>query len=395
MKIAIVVHGRFHAFDLARELIRLGNKVTLITNYPKYWPARFGVPAENVRSNVAHGIITRIIGRVGRVIGKEKLGERFLHEWFGRWAADLIEQDPVDASHCFTGIAEEILRDKKGSQKVRSVVRGSSHIQYQKRILDEEERRAGRKIDKPSQWMINREIKEYLLADLIVCLSKFAEDSFVHEGIARDHLLLNPLGVQATLFGSTREVVAARRERIVGGKKLRILTTGTFSLRKGALDYVALAEKMAGRVEFVFRGDVAPDAKFLKKRSMDKIRFLPRVDQMQLPLDYHGADLFLFCTLEDGYAAVLAQASASGLPILATTNCGARDFLVEGKDGWIFPIRRPDLMAERLNWCDCHRSDLAEVAQKATQPKKGVEWADRAKILVKGYINFLKKKEKS
>lgn len=394
MKIAIVVHGRFHAFDLARELIQLENKVILITNYPKYWPARFGVPAENVQSNVAHGIVTRLIGYAGKATGQEKLGERFLHEWFGRWAADFIDRNPVDASHCFTGIAEEILRDRQGMQRVRSVVRGSSHIQYQKKILEEEERRAGQKIDKPSQWMVNREIKEYLLADLIVCLSKFAEDSFVHEGISRESLLLNPLGVQAARFGATQEVLAARRERILGGKKLRILTTGTFSLRKGAVDYVDVAERLAGRMEFVFRGDVAPDAKFLQRRAQGKIQFLPRVNQMKLPLDYHGADLFLFCTLEDGYAAVLAQASASGLPVLATTNCGARDFLTEGKDAWIFPIRRSDLMAERLHECDINRSHLAEVAQEAGKPKKGIEWRDRAKALLAGYERFMKKEKK-
>ena len=394
MKIAVVVHGRFHAFDLARELIQLGNKVTLLTNYPKYWPARLGVPAENVQSNVAHGIVTRLIGYAGKAIGHEKLGEQFLHEWFGRWAAEFIDRNQVDATHCFTGIAEEILRNKQGTQKVRSVVRGSSHIQYQKRILEEEERRAGRAIDKPSLWMVNREIREYGLADLIVCLSRFAKDSFAHEGIPRDRLVLNPLGVQGSRFGATPEVLAARRERIVGGKRLRVLTTGTFSLRKGAVDYVALAERMAGRMEFVFRGDVAPDAKFLQRRAMGKIHFLPRVDQMKLPHDYHMADLFLFCTLEDGYAAVLPQASVSGLPVLATTNCGARDFLTEGKDAWIFPIRRPDLMAERLNECDINRSYLAEVAQEAGKPKKGIKWRDMAKLLLEGYESFMSKGKK-
>jgi UDP:flavonoid glycosyltransferase YjiC (YdhE family) len=31
LKIAIVVHGRFHAFDLARALLRRGHDVTLFT----------------------------------------------------------------------------------------------------------------------------------------------------------------------------------------------------------------------------------------------------------------------------------------------------------------------------------------------------------------------------
>lgn len=35
MKIALVVHGRFHAFDFARELSR-NHDVTIFTNYPKW-----------------------------------------------------------------------------------------------------------------------------------------------------------------------------------------------------------------------------------------------------------------------------------------------------------------------------------------------------------------------
>ena len=148
MKIAVVVHGRFHAFDLARELIGLGHEVLLLTNYPKRWPEKFGVPAGNVRSLVAHGILSRAAMALGKATGNEKLWEPFLHQWFGRWAAKIVESNPVDASHCFSGVALEILTDPLAKQKVRSVVRGSSHIQIQRQILEEEERRAGRKVEK-------------------------------------------------------------------------------------------------------------------------------------------------------------------------------------------------------------------------------------------------------
>ncbi len=40
LKIAIVVQGRFYAFDLAREMVRQGHLVTLVTNYPAFITAR-------------------------------------------------------------------------------------------------------------------------------------------------------------------------------------------------------------------------------------------------------------------------------------------------------------------------------------------------------------------
>ena len=170
--------------------------------------------------------------------------------------------------------------------------------------------------------MIRREEKEYQAADLIICLSWFALESFRHAGFAEKKLILNPLGVRQALFRAPAEVLEERKRRI-GKGRLRVLTTGSFSLRKGALYYLGVAEKLKDRVEFVFRGDVVPDARYLRSRAEKVIQFLPRVDQHKLPEDYFRADLFLFPTLEDGYAAVLAQASAAGLPIMATTNCGA------------------------------------------------------------------------
>ena len=392
MKIAVVVHGRFHAFDLARELIGLGHEVLLLTNYPKRWPEKFGVPAGNVRSLVAHGVLARAASALGKAAGNEKLWEPFLHKWFGRWAAREIERNPVDASHCFSGVALEILTKTKSSQKVRSIVRGSSHIQVQREILDEEEKRAGRPIDKPSNWMIKRERQEYRAADLIICLSQFAYESFVRMGKAKEKLVLNPLGVQQAKFQASRKVLAERNSRIMH-ERMRVLTTGNFSLQKGAIDLVEVATRMKDRMDFFVRGSIAPDAKKIYHQAKRKIQFLPKIEQAKLPQDYFNADLFLFPTIQDGYAAVLAQASAAGLPILATTNCGARDFLNEGKDAWIFPIRRPDLIVERLEWCDKNRKELAKVAKQAGVPKKGIEWKDRATKLVEAYQEFLARKK--
>ena len=64
MKIAIVVHGRFHAFDLARALSERGHQVTLFTNYPQWAARRFGLGKVEVRSFWAHGIASRLVARV-------------------------------------------------------------------------------------------------------------------------------------------------------------------------------------------------------------------------------------------------------------------------------------------------------------------------------------------
>ena len=50
MKITIVVGGRWHAFDLAQQLHAHGHLHRLITNYPRWFVMRWGIPAEKVVS---------------------------------------------------------------------------------------------------------------------------------------------------------------------------------------------------------------------------------------------------------------------------------------------------------------------------------------------------------
>ena len=85
MKIAIVVHGRFHAFNLTRALIRQGQDVRIFTNYPKWAVRHFGISAENVRSFWFHGILARTARFLHDNI-RLPYPEAWLNKMFGRFA---------------------------------------------------------------------------------------------------------------------------------------------------------------------------------------------------------------------------------------------------------------------------------------------------------------------
>jgi hypothetical protein len=49
----------------------------------------------------------------------------------------------------------------------------------------------------------------------------------------------------------------------------------------------------------------------------------------------------------------------------------------EGETGWIVPIRRPDVMLERLRWCDTHRQELADMVRRIyaqNSETRGRDW---------------------
>src|SRR4029077_3860209 len=98
MKIAIAVHGRFHAFDLARALLARGHDVVVMTDYPAWAVARFGFPRRSVRSFWLDGVLARIVDRV-RGLGSVPMVDAFLHESFGRWVRDQLMQERWDVVH--------------------------------------------------------------------------------------------------------------------------------------------------------------------------------------------------------------------------------------------------------------------------------------------------------
>jgi glycosyltransferase involved in cell wall biosynthesis len=375
LSIALVVQGRFHAFDLARGLARRGHEVVIFTNYPAWAAARFDIRPAQVRSAWAHGAVVRALPYmpVPRSSGRTDV---WLHQTFGRWAARALEGRSWDVVHCWSGVSEELLRSDRIDARCRLLMRGSAHIAVQDQILRDEEARTGAKLDRPSPWMVAREIREYALADRVLVLSDFARRSFESQGYPSERLLTVPLGVDVQAFRPARGAVAARARRIKGGQPLRVLYAGALSLRKGLWD-LAEATRLAADVPFELRlaGTMLPEAGPVVDRMAGDVVRLGKIDQSDLPAVYGDADLFVFPTLEDGFGMVLTQAKAAGLPVLCTDHCAGPDLIREGVDGWVVPIRAPEALAARLRWCHEHRDQFAAMADNVATAFRPRDWS--------------------
>lgn len=384
LKIAIVVHGRFYAFDLARALIKQGHDVTLLTNYPKNIVKKFGIPPQYVKTLLLHGILSRIFNKISQIFSLDTF-DFLLSPWFSRWAAKVIAQDNYHAIHCFSGVAEELFKSiPADSPTVKFLVRASSHIHTQKQLLMEEEKRANQlfnlaiKIDQPNDWIIQREKREYQLADQVIVLSTFAYQSFADQGFHLHKLRLLPLGAELAQFRPKMTVVEERCQRILLGQPLKVLMTGTFSLRKGIIDLQKISNHFSKNFEFKFVGSITNEINLPKDMEKLNIQFTPRQPEDKLRFYYDNSDVFIFPTIEDGYPAVLSQAQAGGLPIIATTNCSAPDIIQENKTGWVLPIRSPEAFIEKLEWCHEHRQELAEMVKNVYHEYTPRDWSDVA-----------------
>jgi starch synthase len=321
---------------LSQAMARLGHLGTLYTNLP--WTRLGTLPRRNYRSQpllAAPIVLGKLgLGRIGKFIEPTTL------KLFSSWVASSM--DDCDVFHSFSGFGLEAFRAAREKFGALTVVeRGSSHIRFQNDILIDEGSRWGVPFERTSQWMIEREEAEYDLCDRITVQSTFAERTFLERGVPPEKILKLPLGVDVRMFRP-----AAKQDSV-----FRVLYAGHCSLRKG-IPYLleAISNIRLPNFEFVVNGSVAPDVLDIMNRHANDYRFLGFQPRERLHEVYSQASVLVLPTIEDGFAKVVSEAMACGVPVIATANCGAPDVLEDGVEGFIVPIRDPAAIREKIHY---------------------------------------------
>jgi alpha-maltose-1-phosphate synthase len=306
LRVAIATAGRFHVFDLARELQALGQDVTLYSYVPRQRAQQFGIKDKcyiNLLPFAAPALIwDRLAPRVSPLAR-----EWFLYKSLN-WAV-MTRLRPCDVFICMSGIYLEAARHAKRKFNAKIwLERGSHHILSQDEILA---KIPGAK--RPSALVIKRELEGYKIADQIVIPSRHVEDSFRPDPTAFAKLFRNPYGVDVGMFpfqgGRTTN------------KPFTFLFVGSWSLQKGC-DILARAITNLQNVRLVHVGALL-DSNF--PRADERFIHVNPVSQPELSGFYAQADAFVLASRQDGFGMVLSQALASGLPVICTDRTGGPD----------------------------------------------------------------------
>lgn len=120
----------------------------------------------------------------------------------------------------------------------------------------------------------------------------------------------------------------------------------------------------------------APDALLLTKHAASAfktdIHFLSGVDDEYVRLAYVGASVFLFPSLAEGFGWPIAEAMASGCPVITTNEAPMTE--VAGKAGFLIP-RRPNNPASVNNWAKEAARVVGKILNLSPEEHKTVvEW---------------------
>ena len=254
---------------------------------------------------------------------------------------DMIE--PADATYGCSGALElfEHVRTSGGSCVLEQLLAAR---EQERALLSEEKRRwPGWQ---PDLWipevdpLAEREVAEWEHANVILAASEFVAEGLRNRGVRQSKIKLVPYGLDLSRYGPPHTPVSRPPQ------PLRVLFAGAVGLRKGA-PYLLEALRLIGpsRVEGRFAGKVELGRDKLAPYT-SVARFLGAVPRNQMPQLFRWADVFVFPTVCDGFGFVQAEAIASGVPVIATPNCGS--VVRDGIDGHIVPIGDAKELARAL-----------------------------------------------
>jgi glycosyltransferase involved in cell wall biosynthesis len=219
-----------------------------------------------------------------------------------------------------------------------------------------------------------RKDAELSAADHIIVPSDFVRDT-----------LRESSGITGTVdviqYGAPTPTSGALRSP--NADKIRLLYVGHLTQRKG-LSYLFEAMRRLEDVASLTLVGAKPNVECpVLDAELRRHTWLGTVPHQRVLEIMRGHDVLVFASLFEGFALVILEAMAQGLPVITTYNSGASRAVVDGKNGFIVPIRDSEAIVERVSELVGDRDRLAAMSTAALCKAGEMSWAAREQTLIR------------
>ena len=195
-------------------------------------------------------------------------------------------------------------------------------------------------------------------ADAIVAFSRHESDAMVRFYGAPDaKIKVVPCGVDVDLFRPADGAEAKRRLGL--GDDGVVLFVGRMEPLKGLdilLRAVAQLEQANATRTVIVGGDLEADAEMARLKALcsdlgiaERVTFLGRLAQQDLPLYYSAADVTVVPSYYESFGLVALESMACGTPVIASRVGGLPTIVKDGLNGYLIPWRCPEPFADGLD----------------------------------------------
>lgn len=215
-----------------------------------------------------------------------------------------------------------------------------------------------------------KDIKEILLngaetakiADKLIVLSQHAKDTYVDNGYERDNVFVIEQEIDL------KKIQA--KDKYNSDNILKISCVAHFQILKG-LHYLikAVKELNNSNIELNIIGDLDENSKIAVDefcgniKSSSKINYIGKVSSPDKFL--RESDIFVFPSLSEGFGRAIAEAMATGIPVIITKNCGVD--IRNGIEGFVVESANVGQLKEKINFFLENRNKLKEMGENAKE----------------------------
>jgi teichuronic acid biosynthesis glycosyltransferase TuaC len=216
------------------------------------------------------------------------------------------------------------------------------------------------------RWPVRRFARAALRgAAQLVALTRRHKERMIDAGAEAGRIAVVPNGVDTALFcpgdrAEARQALGLPPDGVV------LLSAGSIVHDKGYHHLIRGLATLAGeaRLYIAGPGDYRGALERLAHECgiVERVTFLGRVAQGQMPLWYQAADLFCFGSYHEGCPNAVLEALACGTPVVSTNVGGIPDLVEEGRSGVLFTPRSDEAFAAALRMALGRPWDRAEIA---------------------------------
>ena len=267
------------------------------------------------------------------------------------------------ATRYFQGVTGQCLRSLKQARKLGArllldVINTYIDDTYDEQLIDC--RSFG--VRPPTNSAIRAQsLAEYEVADRIRVMSDHGRRTFLSRGFAPERVTVVRPPIDVSEFP----------QACFTGPKFRISFVGLLEPWKG-IQYLLEAFRLLNRkdCEVVLWGASGsrPMSGYLQEQTAHNPEI--KVEPVEVRAVGYGAvygtsHVLVHPSSTDGFAYVVAEGMASGLPVIATTATGAAELIRENENGFVVPPRDSRALAERLEYLMDHPARLREMGESA------------------------------
>ncbi|EQB62804.1 MAG: Glycosyl transferase group 1 [candidate division Zixibacteria bacterium RBG-1] len=232
---------------------------------------------------------------------------------------------------------------------------------------------------------LHKKRTEFVLrrADLVTSDSNYLASEIAKLKVPENKILTYPMGVSAEFLSTRSKPVTANKKtfKVISIRQLEPLYN--LSLLIEAIPHCL--KKTHNQIEFLICGE-GSQKDFLvqlaeKLEIADKVKFLGKLFQTELLLNLQNADIYVSTSLSDSSSVSLLEAMACQLIPIVTDIPGDREWIKDDQNGFLVPVSKPELLAERItevvqnyekyqNWTEKNLNMVKEKANLEENLKK-------------------------